>query len=422
MRITLIALGSRGDVLPYAALGRGLRAAGHQVLLASFATFAELAAANGLEFHPIHGDPQALLAQSAGRAGLGQLRVVLAFTRLAQDYARDLSDPRLREADVVINQLPAGLFGFDLAERAGISLILAAVMPLTRTRAFPALGLPAWPAPMPGYNAASYRIAEQIVWQLYRSTVSRWRRTVLDLPPAPFWGQSGALYARRVPVLNGFSPALVPRPADWGPHVHLTGYWYHDEPGWQPPAALERFLAGGPPPVFIGFGSMPLAEPGRIVEIVLAALRRTGRRAILHAGWGGLQAGALPDHVFPLDYAPYGWLFPRMAAVVCHGGAGTIASVARAGVPGLAVAFLFDQAYWGRRLAACAAGLPPLPFRRLAAEPLAEALERLVSDERLRHGAAALGERLRAEDSIAAARAVVEQAAAPSRPVGPGLA
>jgi sterol 3beta-glucosyltransferase len=396
MRISILALGSRGDIAPCIALGGALRAAGHRVRLATFEGFGPAVTAQGLDFTPVQGDPRALLAQS----GSNQWAVFRAFSTLAEGYARDFSDPALREADIILNQLPGAVYGYDLAESAGVPIVELAVIPLTRTRAFPNMALQSPLARVPGYNRASYVIAEQLLWMIYRPILNRWRRATLSLPALPAQGYFGQLGTARVPVLDGFSAHVVPRPPDWGAHVHVTGYWFPAEGDWQPPEALVRFVEAGPPPVYVSFGSMPVPDPRAATLTVLDALRRSGQRAVLGLAWGGLDGSALPEHVFPIEYAPYDWLFPRMAALVHHGGSGTTAFGLRAGAPALIVPFLFDQSFWGRRLAALGVGLPPLPFARLTSERLAAALDTLVHDAGMRARAAALGAAIRAEDGL----------------------
>jgi UDP:flavonoid glycosyltransferase YjiC (YdhE family) len=304
---------------------------------------------------------------------------------------------------LVISQLPGGLHGYDLAERLEAPLMLAAVMPLTPTRHEPMLAFPQWPAPVPGYNALTHWLAYQLVWQGFRPTISRWRRQTLGLSKAPLWGYGRRMEEQRVPVLNGFSAHVVPRPPDWGEHVRVTGYWFPEDEDWQPPEDLRAFLDDGPPPVFIGFGSMPVRNPERTTAVVLEALRQSGQRAILHAGWAELGEGSLPRGVHRIDYAPYGWLFPRMAAIVHHGGAGTTAFGLRAGVPCIVVPFLFDQFYWGRRIAELGAGPEPIPHKKLSPERLSAALATALGDTQMRQKAAGLGEKVRAERGVEAA-------------------
>jgi sterol 3beta-glucosyltransferase len=408
MHITILALGSYGDVLPIVTLGKGLNVAGHQVRVATFENFAPMVARHGLDFHPIQGDSQSILNTGGGLAlaesGQNIIRMWLAamqsFGVLAENYARDLSSPDLWETDIIINQLPGGLYGYDLAQKLDRPMFIAAVIPLIRTRTFPMLAFPSLFARIPGYNALTYRLAEQLVWQWFRPTINRWRKEVLGLPKQSFWGYFGTTGTSRIPILNGFSAHVVPRPPDWGEHVHITGYWFPTDEAWQPADDLRRFIEAGSPPVFIGFGSMPVRNPTRTTAVILEALKKSGLRGILHTGWARIGNDDLPDYVFKIDYAPYSWLFPQMAAVVHHGGSGTTAFGLRAGVPSLIVPFLFDQFYWGNRISTLGVGPKPIPYRKLTAVKLAEALTIATTDTSMRQRAAALGEKIRAEDGI----------------------
>ncbi len=402
MHVSILALGSQGDVQPLAVLGKGLRAAGHEVCLATSENFADLVRAHGLDFAPIMGDSQAIVRQ----AGANLLALLRGFWTMAQEYSARIPEP-IRTADVIVNQLPLALAGYDLAEKFGVPMLVAAVIPLFPTAAFPLMGLPA--LPLPGYNRLTYALAQQGGWQMARPMINRWRRQALDLPPLPLRGYLSQMGTARYPVVNGFSPHVVPRPPDWGEHVHVTGYWFPDEDGaWQPPDDLRAFIEGGSPPVFVGFGSMPVRNPRRTTELIQDALRRSGRRGILHAGWAGLGEGALSKDVFVIRYAPYGWLFPRMAMVIHHGGSGTTAFALRAGVPSLVVPFTFDQPYWGGRTAELGVGPRPIPFRRLSAARLAAAIAEGTQDAGMQARAAALGRRIAAEEGMRAAIDVIE--------------
>jgi UDP:flavonoid glycosyltransferase YjiC (YdhE family) len=214
---------------------------------------------------------------------------------------------------------------------------------------------------------------------------------------------------QRFPILNGFSTQVVPRPADWGDHVHITGYWFPKDEAWQPPDDLRTFIQSGPPPVFLGFGSMPVRNPKRTTQIFLDALQRSGQRGILHTGWGGVGDTDLPDYVFKIDYAPYDWLFPRMAMIIHHGGSGTTAFGLRAGVPNLIVPFVFDQFFWGERIRALGVGPKPIPHRRLSAERLARAITLAFNDQAMRQQAHRLGQRIQAENGNANALEVIQR-------------
>jgi sterol 3beta-glucosyltransferase len=232
---------------------------------------------------------------------------------------------------------------------------------------------------------------------------------VLDLPASSPWGPFGSDRLAHGPILYGFSPSVIAPPRDWGEHVHVTGYWFLDPPSdWTPPPALVEFLQAGPPPVYIGFGSMSSQRPEETAALVGQALARAGQRAIMLSGWGGLHQ-ADSDSVFMVDSVPHAWLFPQVAAVVHHGGAGTTAASLRAGVPSIVIPFHGDQPFWGQRVADLGVGPAPIPRRNLTVERLAQAIHRAVTDQPMRQRAADLGAKIRAEDGVARAVALVQQ-------------
>jgi UDP:flavonoid glycosyltransferase YjiC (YdhE family) len=303
-----------------------------------------------------------------------------------------------------------GLFtGLALAEKLGLPFLQAYYIPFTPTRSYPSFVLARLPfRPGGPLNRLSYHLARQMMWQGFRAADAVARREVLDLPTAPVWGPFGSNHFHQGPVLYGFSPSVIPRADDWGDDVHVTGYWFLDPPSdWSPPPTLMAFLEAGPAPVYVGFGSMTHRRPEETADLVLRALARAGQRAVVLAGWGGLRRADLPDTVFMVDSVPFSWLFPRVAAVVHHGGAGTTSAGLRAGVPSILVPFFGDQFYWGQRVAALGVGPEPVPRKGLTVERLTQAIQRAVTDEAMRQSAADLGSRIEAEDGIARAVAVV---------------
>jgi UDP:flavonoid glycosyltransferase YjiC (YdhE family) len=403
MHITILALGSRGDVQPYAVLGKGLRAAGHQIRFITFESFEPLVKENGLDFHPIRGDAQSLVAE----AGANMLALLRKFNGLAASYTNDLPVAQLKDTDVIINQLPLALYGYDLAEKFNVPLIMAAVMPLTPTRAFPMMGFPQ--LRLPGYNRFSYRAATNLIWLLYRPIINRWRTETLQLPLLKRHGYFDQLGTARIPVINGFSPIVVPRPIDWNANIHLTGYWFPEDEAWQPPDDLRAFIESGSPPIFIGFGSMPVRDPQRTTQIILDAVQRTNQRAILHAGWGNLGQQDLPSNIFKIDNAPYSWLFPRMSLIIHHGGSGTTGFALRSGVPSMVVPFLFDQFFWGRRSNELGVGPPPIAFRHLSVDRLVQAIALSINNQSMQQRAQEIGTKIQQENGIEAAIKIIEQ-------------
>jgi UDP:flavonoid glycosyltransferase YjiC (YdhE family) len=210
-------------------------------------------------------------------------------------------------------------------------------------------------------------------------------------------------------VLGSYSSIVVPRPPDWGEHIHVTGYWFLDpDLDWQPPAGLVDYLESGSPPVYIGFGSMVSRIPRQTTQLISEALERSGQRGVLSTGWGGLGSAELSANVFMLDSVPHAWLFPRVSAVVHHGGSGTTGAGLRAGVPSVLVPHMGDQPFWAKRVAELGVGPQPIPRSQLTAGRLASAISSAVTDTGMHARAEALGERIRSEDGVGRAISIIE--------------
>jgi sterol 3beta-glucosyltransferase len=405
--IILVSYGSRGDVQPYVALGRGLREAGHAVRLVAPPNFAALAQEHGVAFAPAGVDLQAHLSERI--KSLPQSGNVVRNLRALRNELRSVLDDVARDtwqasqgAQVVIGVGPASL---SVAEKLGVPFIEVALQPLTPTGAFASPVAPPWLRLGGRVNRLTHVIFEHIFWQLFRGNTNRVRRQVLGLPAYSFAGPMRATRERGLLRLYAYSPHVVPRPDDWPDHHQVTGYWFLPPPaGWQPPEDLRAFLAAGPPPIYIGFGSMIAREPQKMTALVLEALRRSGQRAVLTGGWGALDGSmAQSEQALFADNIPHHWLFPQMAAIVHHGGAGTTGAALRSGAPSMVVPFGFDQTFWGHRVAALGAGPPPIARRALTASGLAEAIERMAHDRPMRERAARLGAQIQAEQGMARA-------------------
>jgi sterol 3beta-glucosyltransferase len=407
MRIAIIAMGTRGDVQPYLALGKGLQAAGHLVRLITHENFAQLVSFYGLEFWPARGNVQAIMESPKLRELLekGNFLAITAYTsEAAQQAAIDWAEDGLAACqgmDLLVAGVGGMFVALALAEKLKLPLLQAYIFPFTPTKAFPAILLPPFVSKLGGFvNQLSHHLFRQVMWQGARKGDRLARKQVLGLPPAPFLGLYHSAPMQRFPVLYGFSPSILPKPADWK-NTCITGYWFLDEADdWTPPAALLDFLDRGTPPIYIGFGSMGSRNPEQTADLVLEAITMTGQRAILQSGWGGLSKTDLPDTVFIVDSISHSWLFPRVAAVVHHGGAGTTSAGLRAGVPTIIIPFFGDQPFWGRRVAELGVGTAPIPRKQLTARKLAAAIHQAVNDLSMRQKAAQLGEKIRAEDGI----------------------
>ena len=411
MRITITTAGSRGDVQPYVAFGLGLKEAGHEVHLATYAPFEGFVRGCGLGYHPVTGDPRGAVAELLG-AGLNPVKGAQTFRRfLGSALEQNLAEywEACRDADAVVYS-PVGFLGHHVAEKMGVPAMGAAVQPLfSRTRRFPTslLGRPPGRllegGPLGGlYNRLSYLAAEQLFWQTMRPVVAK-ARAEFGLDPLPFLGPFRDADQRRLPILYGWSPSVLPQPPAWGDQLCTTGYWFLEQPGWRPPDELVDFLEAGPSPVSIGFGSMNNVDPEEITTRVLEALRHSNQRGILLTGWAGIGSADLPDEVFKTDEVPHDWLFDRVRAAVHHGGAGTTAASLRAGLPTVVVPFFPDQVFWGWRVAKLGAGPEPVPRKTLTSDRLTAAILRATTDAAMEKRARLLGEKIRAEDGVARA-------------------
>lgn len=424
MRIALIALGSRGDVQPYVALGAGLHRAGHTVRIITHQNYAELVQAQGPEFWPVSGNVQDVAETEEMRALIEKgnfLAISRAMAREAQRATLRWAQEGLdgcRGMDMLVSGIGGLFVGLALAEKLDIAFIQAHVTPFTPTADFPgALAPSSLPRLGGAINRLSHHLTRQMMWQPFRSADASMRQQVLGLAPPSFWGPFGDDRLRRSPTLYGFSPAVIPKPADWGEDVHVTGYWVLEaEADWNPPAKLVNFLEQGPPPVFIGFGSMAQRKPQETTDIILQALAQTKQRGVIQSGWAGLRRGEVsspvsspgPADVIVIDSIPHTWLFPRMAAVVHHGGAGTTAAGLRAGVPSVVIPFFGDQPFWGRRVQELGIGPAPIPRSRLTAERLAQAIGAATSDQTMRKRSAEIGATIQSEDGIGRAVSIIQ--------------
>ncbi|MBL8055611.1 MAG: glycosyltransferase family 1 protein [Anaerolineales bacterium] len=421
MRVTILTMGSRGDVQPYVALGAGLRRAGHAVTLATHREFETFIRRHGLEFAPVAGDPRAIVRSEAGQrfleGGNNPLSFALGMFRIVDPLVEQVFRDGLAAcagADLILTSVLGVFAGYHIHQKTGQPLLPAYLQQLHATARYPAQVIPLLPAgPWSSfYNRLSYWLAEQAFWQLGRGAMNRARRVVLGLPPLPPRGMVDRTFIVRNPMLYGFSEHVLPRAPEWPANVHVTGYWFLERPAaWEPPAALRRFLAAGPPPVSIGFGSIVRRDPAGLTRRVLEALRLSGQRGLLLGGWGGLPDADLPETVLHVEAVPHDWLFPRMAAVIHHGGSGTTAAGLRAGVPSIVLPVFGDQPFWAWRVQALGVGPRPISEARLTARRLADAIGQAVADTGLRARAAALGEKIRAEDGVGRAVALIEDLA-----------
>ncbi|MDP2345274.1 MAG: glycosyltransferase [Deltaproteobacteria bacterium] len=413
VRIAIFALGSRGDIEPYIALAQGLVRSGQTVRVVTNEDFTVLVKSYGLDVWPIDVSVEAALRAKNAAAAMEGGGFFSAFRVLREHAERgarrliEIGGEAAKDVDVIVTGFSGLFVASALSEKLGIPLVQAYNIPLTPTAAwagalFPWMSFP----PRSLAHQLSHRLTRLAVWQVSRSAGERARKEMLGLGGTSPFGLSESPLTSARPVIYGFSEAVLPRPPDWDARTVITGYWFANEPpGFTPDAALARFLDDGEPPVYVGFGSMSSEQPEHTLRLVLDAVG--SRRALIHAGWGGLSSSSLPKNVHGIASVPHSWLFPRTAAVVHHGGAGTSGAAFRAGVPVVVVPFHGDQLFWAMRAEALGVGPAPLPRKSLTSVKLRDAIEGVLNDAAKRARARELGAAIAKEDGVARAVAVI---------------
>ncbi|KAH6651632.1 glycosyltransferase family 28 domain-containing protein [Truncatella angustata] len=441
LNVVIQIVGSRGDVQPFISLGQILKNTyGHRVRIATHATFQTFVEENGLEFFSIGGDPAELMAFMVKNPGLmpgfdavksgeitkrrkGIEEIVWGCWRSCIEAGNGLGPaPRLERkqnmnpqdaeamtmdpahkpfvADAIIAN-PPSFAHIHVAEKLGVPLHLMFTMPWSPTRAFPQplANIQSSNTDPVTTNYVSYALVEMMTWQGLGDVINRFRTKVLDLEPLSLLWAPGVLTRLRIPYTYCWSPALIPKPNDWGNHIDIAGFYFLNlASNYTPEPELAAFLEAGPPPVYIGFGSIVVDDPNGLTRMIFDAVAETGVRALVSKGWGGLGADSvgIPDGVFMLGNCPHDWLFKHVSAVCHHGGAGTTAAGIQAGKPTIVVPFFGDQPFWGAMVAKAGAGPEPIPYKKLTGEGLAEAIRTALKPE-TQERAKELGEKIREE-------------------------
>ncbi|KAK3699130.1 hypothetical protein LTR37_016604 [Vermiconidia calcicola] len=419
MNVVIQVVGSRGDVQPFVALGKVLKDTyGHRVRLATHPNFKDFVSENGLEFFSIGGDPSKLMAFMVKNPGLmpgfdslrsgdigSRRKEVGAYLKgcwrscfesgdglgpevtdeTVEDYtSHDLAHQPFVADCIIAN--PPSFAHIHCAEKLGIPLHIMFTMPYSSTQAFPhpLANIQSSNADPHLTNYISYGLIDMLTWQGLGDVINRFRSKSLGLEPISLVWAPGMLQRMQIPHTYCWSPALIPKPKDWGQNISISGFFFLNlASNYTPEPDLKAFLDAGPPPVYIGFGSIVLDDPNAMTQLIFEAVRITGQRVLLSKGWGGMGADELgiPEGVFMLGNVPHDWLFNHVSCVVHHGGAGTTAAGITAGKPTVVVPFFGDQPFWGSMVARAGAGPEPLPHKELTGEKLAEAINFCLKPE-----------------------------------------
>lgn len=413
MHITIFVYGTWGDIRPHVVLGMALQKAGHQVQVVASRGYESWVRARNLGFYPLTTDVNTFAKENASLMDTGIVQQFQLARKMLSPIFTQMGLEVLeatRQSDILMTVEFGFSLLFDVLRVNNLKTILLNPAPLNPTREFAFVGAPPIPTwfPFPqGYNRFSYTLVQRVQWMAMGGGRNEIAAKHLGLPKSKFKDFQAALAV--TPALTLVSKHLVQRPADWASHFQVTGYLFDDDPDWKPPQELSDFLAAGDAPVYIGFGSMPDSKPQATTHLMMEAVQRSGKRAVILTGWAGLGAEDVPANIHMLKYAPHSWLFPRMAAVVHHGGAGTTAAGFRAGVPTVIVPHNADQPYWGRRANQLGVGTAPIPRKKLSVENLSAAIHQATSDRAMQDRAAELGRKIASEDGLSEAVKAVSE-------------
>ncbi|MCU1608457.1 MAG: UDP-glucose--sterol glucosyltransferase [Pseudonocardiales bacterium] len=404
MRIQIVTAGTLGSVAPYTGLGHRLRTEGHYVEVVTHAKFSGVVACCGLQMRVLEADPfeQLIGAHNKFHHGDRSPAGVLRLVRASQHAALGLVDGILNAvdptADLILLSTIVAPIGTVVAQYHGIPSMGVFLQPDTPTTAFSPC-VTAWKPPGNG-NRVRGRVVHAALDSLY-GPANRRLHARLGLPRRSGHRLRRIRERSEWPVWHGYSPTVVPRPVDWHPQLRVAGYWWpHTCPHWTAPALVTDFLSSGPPPVFIGFGSMMPGNREQLSDIAGRALRQARLRGVVQSGWAGLSV--MNDDVITIGNLPHDWLLPRMAAAVHHAGAGTTGAGLRAGVPAVPVPVLTDQPWWASRLVQLGVSPEVVPHSQLTPDRLAAAMTAATSHPRFGRRAAELAIRLADEDGAGA--------------------
>lgn len=433
LNIAIHIVGSRGDVQPFIPIAKVLSSEpyGHRVRICTHPVFKDFVEENGLEFFSIGGDPNNLMAYMVKNPGLmpgmdslktgevgkrraeiaeileGAWRSCIEPGNGMEPTAKGNSKGRTREenvdrlfiADAIIAN-PPSYAHLHCAERLRIPLHMMFTyafllyilyklltkyrMPWSPTQSFPhpLISLERSSVDPSFANYISYTMMELLAWQGLGDVINTFRVRTLRLDPiSPLWGHT-LLNRMRVPFTYMWSQALIPKPKDWGEHINISGFSFLSLAStYKPPDDLAAFLAAGPPPVYIGFGSIVVEKPDELTQMIFNAVKRAGVRALVSKGWGGVGGSSPPEGVFLLGNCPHDWLFPQVSCVVHHGGAGTTAIGIALGKPTVVVPFFGDQPFWGAMIHRAGAGPEPVPFKKMTEETLVRSITMALGPE-----------------------------------------
>lgn len=416
---TLLTIGSRGDVQPYIALGKGLIAEGHNVTIATHVEFEEWILKHGMKFKPIAGDPAELMSLMVNHGSMSVSFFKEASTKF-RGWITDLltSSWKACQGTDILIESPSAMGGAHIAEALGIPYMRAFTMPWTRTRAYPHAFIVPDKKKGGSYNYLTHVMFENVFWKGICGQVNKWRVEELGLPKTNLY----KLAQSRIPFLYNISPTIFPPSVDFPDWVKVTGYWFLDEGNasdYKPLEDLVAFMnkaqADGKKIVYIGFGSIVVNDAKSLTKAIVDAVLDSDVRCILNKGWSDTLTSRdpsskkepeieLPSEVLNSGAVPHDWLFPRVDAAVHHGGSGTTGATLRAGIPTIIKPFFGDQFFYASRIEGIGVGLG---LRKLNSVSLSKALKTVTSDTNIIEKAKKFKQRIKREHGVKSAIEVI---------------
>ena len=394
MKIVLATFGSRGDVQPMLALSLALISKGHDVLLAAPPEKAVWAKQLGCPFHRLGSDVTAFIDDLKNAHSLRSAICFVSFLRKALNAQFDLLPKIIAGADLVIGSSLTFALS-TIAESMGIEYRYIAFTPQLFPSAwhpFPAFKhqrFPKW------YNRLTWRLARLLDRYNISRLINNHRRQLGLKLIQDTWrhimGQHVIVASDS--VISGVPPDVVE------PAFTQTGYMHLNQPDQHLPG-LDAFLKGGSPPVYAGFGSMPVRDQIRSVSLIVEAARLSGQRVVISKFWEEPSEFSNADNICFIKNFPHLKLFPNMAAVIHHGGAGTTASTAISGVPQIIVPHILDQYYWGNQIYQSKLGPRPIWRSELTSKKLAASIRECLSNKSIQQKAKETSGLIKQNDSL----------------------
>ncbi|OJU81199.1 MAG: hypothetical protein BGO10_09660 [Chlamydia sp. 32-24] len=403
MRFSFICIGTYGDVVPYVALGAKLRQEGHEVIIGAHEHAKELCQKFSLAYYPIGGDLAKHTSKEEAKSlfeakGLKKITAFFNVMRLLRKvldiHLKDCRQATI-DADVLIYH-PAAFAGPHLAEFLKIPAIKMSLQPEILTSQHPSCLIS-----MPKYlgkigNLIGHFISQQFFWQIFRKKINQWRKSELNLSKTPFWRPTK--YSN-IKELVTFSPSLIKRPTDWHSSTGMVSFCRLKEGGrWTPSKQLIQFLEEAEKPLYLGFGSLTEAFPSEIVNTIIEVFKEKKIKAIIPKNLPGLENILLPEHILAVDYIPHDWLFPKVSAVIHHGGVGTLSAGLYAGKATWVMPCIVDQFFFGQKTFEWGIGPKPLPKVQFTKKRFEDGLKDLLRNTSYTKNALKLQKRLDQED------------------------